>query len=276
MMFSKKSEQHKPSPEFLQLVERWEVFLKKMETRFFDLLEQAEEAVMDNLVERDFDLNPTTRAWQSMKSQLHMVIDKIHDTFDSKVRPSMEKYDKQYRFAIEESVKGDRLREQLFHKLDRYEIELEGRLAQRFYDHAITFQNESFNCSQCGAKLEISKDIFRSHYVACSFCNTINTFKPNSKLLNIQWSVVDNIAKHHCLAEWDAMSAAYAHYHSLRDDREAQIAAIKQIESKTRAYWEKYLKERICLISEYKESYKQDLKAKMNSFAQWKETQTIK
>ncbi len=252
-----------------KLIQRWDDFLFKIENRFYELLKNAEEAVMEHLEESNFDLYPTSRSWQAIKSQLQKLTNKIEEVFDEKVFPEMELHCDTNDF-LDEQIKGNHLREKLFEKLERFEIELEGRLGLKFYDHAITFQNEQFKCSQCGATLDIKKDVFRTHYVACNYCNTTNTFKPNSKVLNIQWAIIDHIAKYYCLAEWDNMKLEASSFYAIRDKNEAKKHALQRIEDATKAYWEKFLKERIVLMSEYEKTYDKDLKAKMNSFYDWR------
>lgn len=259
-------------PEYIELVKRWDAYLQKMEQRFYDLLDNSQEAILDQLQESDFDLNPTTRAWQTMRVQLLDFIQQIDTMFDDKVRYKMEQYVESHEY-LDQGIKASELQEKLHQKLERHGIELEGKVALLFYDHAIQFQNEDFNCSQCGGLLKIQQDVFRTHYVTCHYCKATNTFKPNDKVLNVQWTVVDNIAKLNCLPEWENLQAANTFFHSLRDDRPAEVAAMNACEKATKEYWTKFLKERIVLISEYEESFEADLHMKMKSFSDWKKIQ---
>ena len=49
--FSRRKEEipKQDHPEFIALVERWDAFLEKMKSRFFESLVNAEEALLDNL-----------------------------------------------------------------------------------------------------------------------------------------------------------------------------------------------------------------------------------
>jgi len=266
----KKEEVQQENPEFLKLVEKWNIFLEKMEIRFNESLVNAEEALFDNLEESNYDLTPTMTAWQSIKSQLMDLGDKIDKTFDQKVLPQMLEYKERYNL-LDEDAKGRFLREKIiFKKLERFEVTLEGEIATRFYNHAIQFLNKDFNCTQCSAKLEVKKDVFHSHYVSCGYCNTVNTFIPNDKISAIRW-VVDNIAKYQAIEEWDAMEQAREELLNIRPPHEGQdnteyVAAYKKCEDTKRSFWIKYFTLRSEFLTNYKETISSDVDNKMKWF----------
>lgn len=262
---SKKTEQ----PEFLALVEKWENFLGKIETRFNESLVNAEEAIMGNLDESDYDLTPTLRAWQGIKSSLQDLSSKIETTFEEKVSEQMLEYIERYDL-IDQSQKGVRLGEGIWDKIERFEIVLEGKVSVKFYEHAIEHLNEDFHCTQCNAKLEVRKDIFRPHYVSCDYCNTANTFTPNDKIVQIRW-VSDNIAKYRALAEWDLMEKAENEFKEFRspsegDDLTEYTKVYKKREEALRVFWLKYFTERSVLLPEYSETIEHDINVKMKWF----------
>lgn len=270
-LFSNKKEGNKKeNPEFLKLVEKWNTFLNKMETRFNESLVNAKEALLDNLEESNYDINPTLTAWQGIKSQLMAMGNKIDTTFDEKVLPQMLEY-KEHHELLDQSIKATQLREGvIFKKLDLFEIEIEGEISHRFYLHAVNFLNENFNCTQCSAKLEVRKDIFRPHYVTCDYCNTVNTFTPNDKISQIRW-VINNIAKYNCIAEWQAMENAEEAYKELRSWSEGEDISqhkikIKNWEGSLRMFWTKYFTLRSEFLPEYAETITHDTDIKMKRF----------
>ncbi len=269
--FNKKQEKKaEDQAEFIELVKRWDAFLINIEGRFEDLLSHAESAVMDNLVTSNFDILPTTRAWNGIKSQLMGLMQKIEDTFDDNVKPKMQAFKEDYDL-IDESKKGTRLAESIYHRINRCEIELEGKLALKFYDHAIQFLNEDFNCSQCGGKVNARNDLFRSHYLSCDYCNTVNTFTPNSKVNEIQGFAIDNIAKYKAIQEWEEMEKAEQLFGEIRcphgtEDKTNYINGFKRREETLRTYWNKYYNERSQLLPETKASIESDVENKMKHF----------
>ena len=265
---SKKKEKNE-HPEYLKLVEKWDTFLAKMNTRFEESLVNAEEALLDNLVESNYDMVSSMQAWSGIKSQLQSLSDKIEDTFDNTVKPQMLEYKEEWDI-LDEGQKGIAMGESFYERIDRYQVLLEGKIAQRFYNHAVQFLNEDFKCTQCSAKLEIKKDIFRSHYVSCDYCNTVNTFTPNDKIAQIRW-VVDKIVELKCLDERDEKDVAYKALNSLRSPAEGEdkteiVNAYKKCEDAEKKYWSTYFKERYAFLPEYEETYEHDIEVKMRFF----------
>ncbi|MBJ2175698.1 hypothetical protein JBL43_15705 [Aureibaculum sp. A20] len=257
------------NPEFIELVLKWDSFLLKIETRFNESLNHAEEAVMDNLLESDYDMSKTMRAWSGIKSQISGLSDKIETTFDDKVEPQMLAYVERWDL-IDQDQKGVQLAESFYPRIERFEIELEGNVSQKFYNHAIAFLNEDFHCTQCSGKLEVKKDIFRSHYVSCGYCNTVNTFVPNDKIAEIRW-VVENIAKHKAIKEWDEKIVAHNKCKSFRslskgDDKTKLAKAYDVWEIKEKAFWTKYFTERASFLPEYEETIEHDVSVKMDLY----------
>ena len=258
------------NPEFVALVEKWDGFLAKIKTRFFESLVNAEEALLDNLEESDYDINPTMTAWQGIKAQLMALGNKVDTTFDEKVKPQMLQYKEHYDI-LDQVAKGTFLRENVIHNgIERFEIVLEGKVSIKFYNHAITFLNKDFHCTQCSAKIEVRKDIFRTHYVSCDYCNTVNTFTPNDKISQIRW-VVDNIAKHKAINEWDEKLKAENELSELRSWSECQDItpykiALKKQENASRSFWLKYFTKRAEFLPEYQETIEHDIDVKMKWF----------
>ncbi len=271
--FKKKKEEKKKEkknnlnhPEYLKLVEKWEAFLEKIETRFQESLINAEEALLDNLVESDYDVNPTLNAWSGIKSQLMGLGDKIEDTFEETVKPQMLDYIEEWD-VIDEAQKGTLLNESIYARIERYQIVIEGKISERFYNHAIKLLNEDFNCTQCGANLEVKKDIFRSHYVSCNYCNTVNTFIPNDKIAQIRW-VIDNIVRYKVIEEWDDLQKARRDYKMMpskadHEDKTDLLEAFNKREQKERFYWQRFMKERYNLLPEFEDTYEHDVEVKM-------------
>ncbi len=258
------------SPEFLQLVNKWDSFLARMEQRFEESLINAEQALLENLDESNYDMASTLQAWSGIKSQILKLADKIETTFDEKVQPQMLAYKEQWEL-IEESQKGILLGESFSQKITRFEIVLEGKISQQFYDHAIKLLNKEFNCTQCGAQLEINKDIFRSHFVSCDYCNTVNTFKANSKIAEIKGFAIDNIARYTCLPEWDQLEKTRKALSEITDrdaenNKNRYIESFNKLEAAEKNYWSLFFTERANHLPEYKKTIEHDIAVKMKFF----------
>ncbi len=266
---SKKKKEENEHPEYQKLVAKWDTFLAKMDTRFEESLLNAEEALLENLDESNFNMTSSMQAWSGIKAQLQNLSDKIEDTFDNKVKPQMLAYKEEWDI-IDEGQKGILLGESFYRRIERFQVLLEGKIAQRFYNHAVQLLNNDFHCTQCSAKLEVRKDIFRSHYVSCNYCNTVNTFTPNSKINELQY-VVENIAKMKAIDEWDAMLKAQNELSEIREPAEGEdnteyIEGYKKRENAEKKYWAKYFKERYAFLPQYETAYEHDIAVKMKYF----------
>lgn len=252
-----------------ELIQRWDSFLHKIETRFNESLSHAEEACHEQLIETDYEYDTVMRSWSGMKAQIHTLIEKIDEVWHEKVQPEMKALGD---FAHEEGDKAYDLNHKLLYELEDFQRKLEGELSQKFYDHAIQIANKKASCSQCNADLEIKKDIFRAQYISCKFCNTVNTIEPETKFIKIGWGIIDNIAALKTTPEYKAMTAAED---AIREYRgKAPESFWTSYYKVYTTYWGKYFDERIALNTDLKDRYESDIKRKNKEFDNFKEIQT--
>lgn len=254
-----------------ELIYRWDGFLKKIESRFQESLQHAEEACTEQLVATDYEYETVFRSWMGMKAQIEALIQKIDDTWHTKVQPEMRVLGD---FWSDESYKTSETNDRLTEELFAFQRQLEGKLSQQFYDHAIQIANKKASCSQCDADLEIRKDIFRAQYITCGYCNSVNTIEPETKFLKIGWGVVDNIAAIRAQREYDTMNNAAE---TIRLHRgQAPDSYWSNYENAYFVYWEKYFNARIALNSDAAERYESDMQRKRTEFEEHKRIQTTK
>lgn len=193
-----------------ELIQRWDTFLAKIEERFHTSVAQAKDALMEQLVETNYDYKATLRAWGSMRQKILKITDQIDLIWDTKVEPEMEELDELHdmeSFHIDEGFKGDNLSEKLYELMAVYAIEIEGAIAEAFYSHAVKAIERDFLCTQCNSPLEVKKDVFRLQYVDCQYCNTTNTYQPDVKYNQIGWFAIDALVELECMEEFKALQA---------------------------------------------------------------------
>ena len=247
--------------EELEVLARMEAYCQKIEARFEISLQQAEEALKEQLIESDYDFNTTMRAWGGMKSPLNDLIASIEQTWEDRAEPEL---DEDSNFVIDKRWEYEARGEALTSRLDRHENIIEGNLAQIFYDHAIQTVDEDFHCTQCKAKLSVQKDLFRSQYVTCEYCNTVNTFEPATKFAAIGWHAVDKIAALKSIAEYDTLHEVETRFH----DHRPPVPAALEDEYRVAyiAYYEKYFAERIILKPDEADRLDEDMARKLADF----------
>ena len=252
-----------------ELTQRWDAFLQKIESRFNESLVHAEEACREQLVETDYEYETVFRSWSGMKAQIDELISKIDSVWHGKVRPEMEMVGD---FYIDEGYKASETNDRLTEELFAFQRQLEGKLSQQFYNHAIQIANKKASCSQCDADLEIKRDIFRAQYLTCKFCNSVNTVQPETKFMKIGWGIIDNIAAIKTQNEYDVMNNAADAISSYRGQAPESLWMTYQ--NAHEGYWDAYFKERIKLSSDAAERYDADMARKRKEFENYKEIQT--
>jgi hypothetical protein len=231
-----------------ELVARWDNFLFKIEQRFQESAQQGEQAVLDSLEENGYDYYVSIGALYAIKSQINeSLLIKIDDTWRNQVEPAM-RTDGDY--WVDEMHKGYNLNEQLHEQISLWLFVTEGKLSKKYYDYAIGLVNKNFYCTQCNSPIQIKNNFFKSHYITCQFCNTVNTFEPSTKYAQIGGNVIDNIAAFSAFDEYVEMRKA------------SKIGGIKY-KAAYRIYLEKYFQERIKLLPETEATYDEDMALEM-------------
>jgi len=247
-----------------QLIQRWDVFLQKIEQRFNDALTHAEQACTEQLEETDYDYYTVFRSWQGMKAQISNLINQIDTTWYDKVQPQMKAVGD---FYTEEGNKASDTNDKLVDHLQHFETLLEGKLSQAYYNHAIAIGFQDFHCSQCDAKLKIKRDLYRAQYVTCHYCNTVNTFEPEAKFMHIGWNIVDNIATIKVLDKHAKKEQAFAAIQQAKANKAQSLHLLwDSYKSAYFDYYESYFKERIKLKPSAQERYDDDIKRKTKEY----------
>lgn len=229
-LFKKSEEKPDKNSEAINaLIQRWDAFLSKIEDRYKTSIEQAKEALLEQMVESDYDYNATLRAWSAMRTEILKIRDQIDHTWDTKVKPEMEPLGD---FHYDEGFKGHDLREKLYEDMALYEIEIEGALAEVYYAYAIQSIDKEFLCTQCHSPLSIKKDVFRMHYVDCQYCNTTNTYQPDAKYHQIGWFAIDALVAKECLEEFKVLHTLECKIANTRPPAPEEL-----IQAHEKAYW---------------------------------------
>lgn len=250
-----------------ELIQRWDAFLNNIETRFNESLQHAEEACLEQIEDSNYDYFQTIQVWMGIKAQIQNLYKKIETTWEEKVSPQMEDFEEIDNY--DERDKGTELDLKLYHRLEDFNVALEGKVSQKYYDHAIAIIDKDFHCSQCNAKLEVVKNLFRSQYVTCSYCDTVNTFEPDTKFKLIS-SVIDNILNFKFQDQQKELAKMRG---ELSGKREKNTITEKDWENYKNAYMafhELYFNERIKLNLSYKDRFKDDMERKLLDFENYK------
>ncbi len=248
------------SPEEQALIARWDRFLAKMQTRIDQSLLQAEEATLSQLEDTDYDYYGAYRAWQGIRPHIDTLNEKVEETWSNQVEPQMRSLGDAW---MDESFKLATFNDNYHTKLVDFQVQLEGKLSEKFYAHAVTSINQNFTCTQCSAPLEVKKDVFNSQYVDCQYCNTVNTFTPDTKFMQIGWNVLDNICTYRAFDEYTTMQNALRAYEQadcsarVSEGEKAKLRA--KYRDAARAFFERFYNIRAELVPSGADDIEQDV-----------------
>ncbi|HZS42422.1 MAG TPA: hypothetical protein VFF06_36580 [Polyangia bacterium] len=240
---------------------RWESFLDKLETRQRELLSQSAQALPLLVELRRFDPIPFTNALTAVRVQCGELIHKIDKTWSTQVEAAFEAAlgDAADRYAVldQERERGAERRRAMEQAQRRAEVEIAAAAARRILDEARQVLERQFACTQCQAPLPVRAQFFRSYYVTCDYCRTVNTFEPGMIARSVEFFAV------HALAEEEALPAHLA----LLDAEQRRASALERTKL-YRDYVEIYLRARVRWIPEYERDLEKDRQAKLDAFIQ--------
>lgn len=214
-----------------EIIDRLDSFLAKIKIRFEEALAFGEIKVLESLEENEHDYYGSFRTLKAIQSQIYNdLINKVDSTWQHQIEPLLRGSSVNWTAELK---KCHHFSEKMKEELSLWQFVTEGKLALKYYDHAIQLINQNFLCSQCNAPLTIKKNFFMAQYVVCIYCNTVNTFEPETKYVTIGWNVIDNIAALRSLEE----------YKSMLRDKGGRYYAKSQ-----RRYYERFFDERISLM----------------------------
>lgn len=251
------------------LIKRWNDFSGKIKDRFYAVLDEAEAQCMQILSDENYKTQPLLVGWQGLKSQLHMLIQKLDDTWQNQVAP-YNNYDEPW-YTMQNQLYADT--NEMHRRLSNREGEIMGRCSEAFYQHAIRHYNRDFLCSQCRAPITVNNDIFHAHYVTCSYCNRVNTYEPPTQIREIEWFCVDNLAAYRNREKKQQLDEATQKITSARVEEDKR-KAWAELELLHKDYYTAFLQERISILPAQAAFFEKDMEGKMREFYQFKAIHT--
>ncbi len=207
---------------------RWLAFIVKIQERHRDVINEARVGCLQLLDIAQLDTNPMANAWQGISSQLLALYAKIEGTWS-----------------------------------ERAETEIFAAAADRLMEAAQQHLSKDFGCTQCGAQLEVDRNVFRSHYVKCGFCSVINTYEPGTRVRSVENFCAHHLAKRETLELERTMHFAWE---AVRAQRTAPLALLQHLESAVHSYWSTFYGKRAEVVPDLEKDRDADLNARMQEF----------
>lgn len=208
----------------------------------------------------DFETTTFRNAWKRVYSQATDLIYKIDNTWLEIIEDAFLDVGVGFGSAafIEEQNKGFTLTFELELQLKSYEVKVFSNAAKKLLEEVKDILSKDFCCTQCRAKLPVKDNFFRPYYSICSYCQTVNKFVPRTEARNIEHFVIDALGE-------EAGLLYYLDYEQLKFHNyitDSEIHNKEHLAMCYQKYVEAYLKRRIDIIPDYKESYQKDLESK--------------
>lgn len=205
-LFNKKdnSSSHSQSSEWLPQIQenqqRFFDFLDKMEVRMQELTEAAipELTEMRNSTEESFKMD-FHRMKSGIDGQLENIRKKVYDVHDEKILDLYSEIKEGYSPKNKDRDVLDAFRNECRSRYNLFEEKFQKASnavnATDYEDYEIAYQKvlaeyatikDKFHCKQCGSPISIEKIFFINVHLACSACQTQNTFEPSTQARMVQ------------------------------------------------------------------------------------------
>ena len=180
-----------------ELINKWDGFLNKIEDRFNEFIDQANQGTENFIEQLEYDSISVTNAWNGIKGQMFSLSKKATDTWDDKMDDL---------FGDRDDVTSDERMEQYYKHTDlthrmstKYESELAKAIANsgRKIEQNVMAHidlNKIHNCKQCGDKMDIVIYSFMAKNVKCQSCGTVNSYEPDARILALEYYTVTALA----------------------------------------------------------------------------------
>jgi lipopolysaccharide biosynthesis regulator YciM len=191
------------SPEVQAIVERWNGFLKKIEGRYYEVLQQTEaplEGVIGNI---QFDNVIIHNIANGLKNQTVTQLAEKVDAAAIKVEGELKKAGASGSLVSGERGKIHVLKNWMEIEYLKFEVGLFARAAKKILENVKNHIDEKkmHRCTQCGAELPINVFSFMAINLKCDSCGSVNTYQPDDRVKALEYYVITPLAEEFAFSE---------------------------------------------------------------------------
>jgi Zn finger protein HypA/HybF involved in hydrogenase expression len=191
------------SPEFQALVTRWDGFLKKLESRYFEVLQQSEGPLNDVMENIQFDNVIIHNITNGLKNQTVTQLSEKATAAWDKMEDEMRKIN-----AASGDISKQREKMAVFKywieiEYEKYQMSVFARAARAILEKVKQHIDEKkmHRCTQCGAELPINVYSFMAVNMKCDSCGSVNTYQPDDRVRALEYYVIEQLAEEHAFPE---------------------------------------------------------------------------
>jgi flagellar hook-associated protein FlgK len=238
-----------------QIIERWDTFLSKIKARCDEMITQANQGCEMFIPQLLYDTNAIGNAWTGIKNQIYELTIKVYETW-----PKMEALLNQAGSnATETDVELEKRHQVITYMQWEYEknrIIALAKAGRQILFNVKKHVNESkmHNCTQCGSPLDINIYSFRAVNIKCESCSSVNTYKPDDRVIALESWVLVPLADEHVLPEKEKEFFLQSKFDNA-DSRKVTDAQAQELIDSRKATVAKYYQFLINSIPEKEEFY---------------------
>lgn len=197
-IFSKSS-----TPEFQALVTRWDGYLKKLEARYFEILQQTDAPINDVINNIQYDTVIIHNITNGLKTQTVDELSRKADEGWNKMKGEMEKMGASYDDLNSQRPKAAAFKYWMEIEYDKYRVGLFARAAKKILENVKAHINENklHRCTQCGAELPIKVFSFMAVNLKCESCGSVNTYQPDDRIRAMEYYVIEPLAEEYAFPD---------------------------------------------------------------------------
>lgn len=191
------------STEVQAIVERWNGFLKKIEARYYEVLQQTE-APLDGVIGNiQYDNVIIHNIANGLKNQTVTQLSEKVDAAAIKVEGELKKAGASSDLVYSERNKIHVLKNWMEIEYLKFEVGLFARAANKILENVKNHINEKkmHRCTQCGAELPINVFSFMSINMKCESCGSVNTYQPDDRVKALEYYVITPLAEEFAFSE---------------------------------------------------------------------------
>ncbi len=237
-----------------QLIERWDNYISKIRQRCDEMISQANQGTDFFIPQLMFDTNAIHNAWQGIKAQIFQLDDKLDEGWN-KMDTLFDEAGSTSKETDRERAKMEEAKIQMHWQYEKNLIMAHARAARQLLLNIKKHINENkiHTCTQCGNPLNINVYTFRAMNVKCDACGSVNTYKPDERIISLESWVVVPLANESALEEKEL--EYFAEERKVWEDRNKMTEANKKLIDYRKATIQKYFGYLINSIPEKAEFY---------------------
>ncbi len=175
-----------------QLIERWDTFLSKIKARCDEMITQANQGTDMFVPQLLFDNNAIGNAWTGIRNQIYELTEKISEAWLKMDRLFDDAGSSRAETELQREKK-EKMSAYIQWEYEKNRIIAIAKAARQILSNVKKHVNENklHNCTQCGFPLDIPIYSFRAKNVKCGSCGSVNTFKPDDRVVALEtWVLV--------------------------------------------------------------------------------------